>query len=116
MVDVLKGNTVALRVLVKDQSRAVVTNLATATQIRYMVKVNKTDLDATALISKVLADGILVDTPSTGYIRIPLSSADMNIAVGTYVQGLQLEWAGPVIQEAVLADESFVVVQDTILT
>jgi len=32
------------------------------------------------------------------------------------VQGLQLEWAGPVIQEAVLADESFVVVQDTILT
>ena len=110
----LRGNDVTLRVGIKDQSRTLLTNLATCTEIRFMVKADKTDLDGAALISKLIADGITVDSPSTGYIRIPLSSADMSIPVASYYMGVQLEYAGPVKQEIVLSDETFVITQDMI--
>ena len=114
-MNLLRGNTVTLKVGIKDQTRTLLTNLATCTEIRFMVKADKTDLDGAALISKLIADGITVDSPSTGYVRIPLSSADMSIAVGSYYMGIQLEYAGPIKQEVTLSDETFVVTQDMIL-
>jgi len=114
-MDVLLGNDVSIRILVKDQTRVALTTLATCTEIRFMVKTAKTDLDAAALISKVLVDGITVDIPSTGYVKVPLTAADTGaLAVGSYFMGLQLEWAGPVIQEVVMSDDTFNILQDTI--
>lgn len=78
-----------------------------------MAKTAKTDPDLAAVISKTLASGIVVNSPSTGYIRVPLTSLDTSVAVGSYFIGLQIEFPGN-IQEVVLSDGVLTVVQDVI--
>lgn len=49
----------------------------------------------------VAAGGILVDTPSAGYLRVTLLPVDTGItlSVGDYFMGLQITWSPTLIYE-----------------
>lgn len=90
------GNSVSIRAKVTDASGAIVTNLQTASGIRFMVKNNREDLNISALISKTNGAGIIVDSPATGWLTIDLSNADTLIPVGIKYFGIQVEYLGGV--------------------
>jgi hypothetical protein len=72
-----------------------VTNLATATLVKFQVKLNRTDADAAALISKTsgTGGGITVNSPSSGWVSVALTSANTTIAPGNYFFGLKVLYA-----------------------
>jgi hypothetical protein len=114
MSNVKKGNTTTLEIAVKDANGALRTDLATATEILFMIKSNKTDIDADAIISKSLgAAEITVDLPETGYLTLSLSATDTNIAVGTYYAGCEVQWPTETC-ELDLDNEELVITQDII--
>lgn len=85
-----KGNAVTIGILVKDSGGAIVGNLSTATDVVFVMKINKTDKDEDAVVKKDLATGITVDDPSLGYIKIPLTSTDMDITAKNYFLAVQI--------------------------
>lgn len=114
-MDIKKGNSVTLRIAAKDADGNVITNLSTATTVKYMVKTNKTDLDTDAEISKSLINGIVVDTPVTGTIQVSLTSTDTDIDAKTYYQALQIEYSATDKQEITLKESDCVINSLTIL-
>lgn len=87
------GNSITLLFLIKDSNGVVITNLSTALAVKFMVKVNETDADLSAKISKSLSSGIVVDNPSVGNVSVSLTSTDTAISSGSYFMALQIEWA-----------------------
>jgi len=85
-----RGNSVTISVLVKDSNGVIVSDLASATEVIFVMKINKTDTDENAVVMKTLATGITVDDPSTGYVKIPLTSTDMNIVAKNYFLAVQI--------------------------
>lgn len=117
---VKKGNTVKLVFTIKDSNGDSVTNLATAVKVKFMVKINKTDLDSSAVISKSLGAGITVDDPTIGDISIILTDTDTNIAVDCYFFALQIEYASAIYELDSKEDDQvtskFQIIQDIILS
>lgn len=117
---VKKGNTIKLIFAIKDSNGDPVTNLATAVKVKFMVKVNKTDLDSAAVISKSLVDGITVDDPATGDISVILTNSDTDISVGCYFFALQIEYASAIYELDSKEDDQitskFQIIQDIILS
>ena len=97
--EVKAGNTSVQDILIRDKDDATVTNLATATVIKFQIKRTKTA--ASALVEKTAGSGIAVDTPSQGYLRITLTPTDTGttLSVGDYFMGLQIKWSATVIYE-----------------
>jgi len=87
------GNSVDLLFSIKDSSGVAVQNLSEATAIKFMVKVNQTDTDLEAKISKTLIDGITIDTPAVGNIKVILTALNTMLTPGKYYVALQIEWA-----------------------
>ena len=113
MLEIKKGNTATLEFKLVDNSNQLLTNLASTTEIFFMVKVAKTDSDIDAVIIKKKTLGeIIVDDPSAGFVKVSLTATDTDITVKTYYMGLQLEF-GAVINEIDTEDE-FVITQDII--
>lgn len=118
-MDIKKGNSVTLRVAAQDIDGNIITNLSTATVVKYMVKKNKTDADIDAEISKNLGSGITVDTPVTGTIEIILTSDDTDIDIGNYYQALQIEYSSTDKQEINIKEgnctiNSLTIIQDIV--
>lgn len=117
---VKKGNTVKLVFAIKDSNDDVVTNLATAVKVKFMVKENKTDLDSAAVISKSLGAGITVDDPATGDISVILTDTDTDISVTCYFFALQIEYATEIYELNSKEDDQvtskFQIIQDIILS
>jgi hypothetical protein len=89
------GSSCTLKFLIQDQDGNVIQNLSTATAVKFMVKLNKTDADTSALISKGLLNGIVVNSPSTGYVSVTLVAADTaSLTAGNYFFGLKIEYPG----------------------
>lgn len=97
------GNSVDLLFTAKDRDGNILQNLSAATTIKFMVKINETDADLDAKISKNLSSGVVVNTPDTGNIKVSLSSADTTLEAGIYFVALQIAW-GTVIQELTLKE------------
>lgn len=97
---VKQGNTSIQDILVKDEDGVALTNLSTATEIKFVVK---TSPSASAnVIEKTEGSGLESDTPSTGYVRITLSPTDTEIDVGGYVMALQIKWGASTVYEVTL--------------
>jgi len=116
--EVKKGNKSVRDVLIKDKEGVTVTNLADAQEIIFQIKRKKTDV---ALVEKTKSNGIAVDTPSEGYLRITLLPVDTEVAliVGDYYMGLQIKWSATDIYEVKIEidnieAEFFRVKQDTV--
>ena len=75
-MDLKIGNSVELIYAIKDDNGNLITNLASMAQIKFMIKENADDLDAVALVSKILGAGVTADYPVTGYVRVIIDSAD----------------------------------------
>lgn len=100
------GNSIDILFLIKDSTGVAITNLATATAIKFMVKVNATDTDSTAKISKTLSSGITINTPVTGNVKVTLTGADTTLTPGRYFMALQIEWTGGIVQEVDIRESS----------
>lgn len=94
---VKKGNKSVQDIPVYDKDDVLLTNLAAATEIKFVVKASKTA--STALFTKALTDGIVVDTPSAGYLRITLLPADTEQVVDYYYMALQIKWSANDVYE-----------------
>lgn len=89
-----KGSAQIFRVPLVDQTGAVITNLPSATDVRFMVKKKKTDLDVNAIVSKNIGNGVAIDTPVQGTVEITFDSQDTStVAVGQYYMGLQIQYS-----------------------
>ena len=99
---VKSGNTSVQDVPVYDKDDVLLTNLATATEIKFEIKKKKTD--TTAEVTKTVGSGIEVDTASSGYLRITLLPADTGttLSVGDYFMALQLKWSSAEIYEGII--------------
>ena len=113
---VKKGNYSVQEIQCLDKDGVALTNLASATEIKFQVKKTKT---STAAIEKTVGSGIEVNQPSTGYIRVTLLITDTDLLPDTYYMGLQITWAGGQVYECVLKisdveTDSFVIEQDIV--
>lgn len=92
---VIRGNTSQQEIPIKDKKGVLVPDLASAIAIKFQVKEERKE-SVSALISKDLVDGIEVDQPSEGYLRITLAPSDSQGIRPSerYVMALQIEWAG----------------------
>ena len=108
-----KGNADELEFSFTGKNKLPLDDLADTTDIIFVVKTNKTDTDASALISKAKSD-MTIDDPVTGSIIIPITSSDSNIAVGDYYMGLQLVYSAEKQIEMEMKNEVFTIEQDTV--
>ena len=100
-VKVKQGNTCVLQALIKDADGNTVTTLAQATEVLFKVIDRSSRV---VKISKSLSDGIVVNSPSTGYIRVTLEPTDTEDLVATmYLMGLQIKWSDTIIYEVDLS-------------
>jgi len=97
---VKRSSTSIQDIPVKDRNGDLVTNLAGAQTIVFQVKEKKTD--AIPKITKTKGDGIQVNIPSTGYLRITLKPSETNLTVKKYFMGLEIKWSTDLIWETIL--------------
>jgi len=97
---VKRGNTSVQDVLVKDKDGNLITDLADAQTIVFQVKEKKPN--TTPKITKTKGDGIQVNIPSTGYLRITLLPSETNLTVKKYFMGLEIKWSADVIYETII--------------
>jgi len=116
-----KGNYMRLVIgPILDFNKAVVTNLAGASSVRFMLKNYQTDLDSAAVLVKTLSTGITVNSPILGDISIVVNSADTELLpIQKYYMALQVEYSATNIQEVYIKENKKVIdtidlVQDTI--
>jgi len=105
---VKQGNTSVQDVAIKDSAGVLVTTLAEADEVIFQVR--KSFTSPTIIIEKTLGDGIEVDTPLLGYIRISLTADDTDIDVGTYCMALQITWHPASGNESGTLDEVYEVI------
>ena len=96
------GNDANLPTLCKDKNKNIITNLADASEIICQIKTSK---DAEPTIEKKMTDTqILIDDPSTGYLKIIIDASDTADLADTFFIGVQVQWTGNT-QEINLEDE-----------
>ena len=115
---VKKGNTSVQEILIQDKDGVTVANLAAASYIKFQVK--DSALAVAVVIEKTVLDGIQVDTPSAGYLRITLVPADTLITPKKYLMALEIKWSDTILYEVtMMADgsetEIFEIEQDIVL-
>ena len=88
---VKRGNTSIQDILVKDRDGDAVANLASATEIIFHVK--STETGAAVIERKKTLGDIVVDTPSSGYIRITLTPTNTTQTVGKYLMAIEITWS-----------------------
>lgn len=115
------GNYTVFDIPVKDENGTLLTDLSTATAIKYMIKEDKEDLDSAALISKYIGSGVSRDVPAIGYVRIIIQSSDFTAVSPDvkYFHALQIEYSSDYKYEVDLVEndqitEDITFVQDTI--
>lgn len=66
--------------LINAETKAIITNLASYTDIKFQFK---NEVGGTSIIAKTKASGITIDTPATGDIQVELLAADFTSSVTT---------------------------------
>jgi len=87
-----KGNYKTYIISVKDGDGNPITNLTSASDVLFMVKINKTDTDIEAIINKSISSGITVNDPEIGDIKVPLSDTDTDVDPQDYFVALEIQW------------------------
>jgi len=86
------GNDVILKILVKDKAGAIITNLATANDIVCQIKTTKDAVTPTIEKKKSVSGEILVDDPSTGYLKVVIKDTDTQGKEDDYYIGVEVQW------------------------
>lgn len=100
-MQIKKGNQVIMEIGIKDINNDLITDLNTATEIKYMIKTEATDADIDALVTVTLtAGGIVIDTPEIGYVQVTIDAPDTeSLDPGNKYHALQIEYSSDNIQE-----------------
>ena len=85
-----QGNSSIQDVAIKDSEGNLVSDLDQTSAIKFQVK---SDINGQALIEKTKNDGIQINTPSSGYVRITLDPADTELNPGIYHMALELTYS-----------------------
>jgi len=101
---VKKGNTSVQEIPIYNKNGVLLQNLTEASVIKFQVKKNKSD--QSPKISKTLGNGIAVDVPLKGYLRIDLTPNNTDLPLGDYFMALQIEWSIDEIYEIILEIEN----------
>lgn len=88
---VKKGTTAILEVLMEDKDGKTITNLAEVVTAKFQVRESKKGTEKKVEVT--LGDGIEMDEPSEGNVRITLRPSQTDIDMRKYFMGLQLEWS-----------------------
>ena len=99
MWKVTRGNTSVRDIPVYDQKGSLVQDLADATAIHFHVCKHR---ECSGLIQKNKSNGIEVNIPETGYLRLTLLPADTKIPPLKYYVALQIKWSATRIYECVI--------------
>lgn len=99
MLQIFQGDSIDLIFPVKDTDGDYLLDLSLAIAIKFLVKDEKTDPDGSALITKTLGSGIVINTPTTGFITVSLTRSDTLNIVGRKYFGLQIEWSASSVKE-----------------
>lgn len=94
---VKQGNTSIQVIEVKDKDDALVTDMASCSDIKFQIKERKSN---SIMIEKTKGDGIAFDDPSTGYLTITLLPTDTDIDDKKYVMAIELIWSATLRYEA----------------
>lgn len=113
-----RGNTSIQEIACYDKNDVLLTNLAAATSIRFHVKETKT---GSPLIEKTKGDGLAVNTPTQGYIRVTILPTETDIEPATYYMALEIIYSVTEKYECILKINNvetmdFVIEQDVINT
>lgn len=97
---VKKGNTSIqdFEIFQKD-GETLVANLAAVTAIEFNVCLTKA---GAAVITLTKNNGIVVNSPLTGWARLTLTPAETAITAQDYFMGLQLTWSAGLVYDCVL--------------
>lgn len=99
MWQVIRGNTTVRDIPVYDQKGVLVQDLANATEIHFHVCKHR---ECSGIIQKNKSNGIEVNIPNTGYLRITLLPADTKIPPLKYFVALQIKWSETRIYECII--------------
>ncbi|MCK5127926.1 MAG: hypothetical protein KAR42_16835 [candidate division Zixibacteria bacterium] len=99
MWQVIRGNTTVRDIPVYDQKGVLVTDLENAESIHFHVCKHR---QCSGIIQKNKDNGIEVNIPKTGYLRITLLPADTKIPPLKYYVALQVKWSATRIYETVI--------------
>jgi len=104
------GNAKTFIFAIKSEAGTLLTDLATATSIKFMIKENADDADSAAIVSKTLGAGITANAPSTGYITVTVNAGDTTTATaaGQKYVALQITYSATNIIEIELKESNFV--------
>lgn len=113
---VKKGNTSVQDMAIYDKEGVLVTNLDVATSIKFQVKETKKGI---AKIAKTETDGITVNSPLPGWLRITLNPVETDLIAKEYVMAVQIVWSPTEKYEARIyidneETDKFVIEQDII--
>jgi hypothetical protein len=96
MLKIKQGNTASLKFYLTDVDGAAITDLSATTAIKFWIATPSTGVK----FIEVLKTAMTIDSPSTGYLIVPLTAAQTaTLVLPRYFFGLQLEYAGPKIIE-----------------
>ena len=118
-MQIKKGNSIIFEFTLKDQDNNPITDLTSATDIVFQLKVNKKD--AIPVIEKTLLNGIVITDNSQGILEVSLNSNDTNIDTLNYWWGLKLTYSPTNKQEVYIKSsdnldlEKLEVVQNVVL-
>ena len=99
MWQVIRGNTTVRDIPIYDQKGVLVPDLDDAEEIYFQVC---TARECNGIIKKNKDNGIEVNVPKIGYLRITLLPADTKIAPLKYYVALQIKWSATRIYETVI--------------
>ncbi len=97
--EVIRGNTTIRDIPIYDKKGVLVQDLADAEKIHFHVCKNR---ECSGIIQKEKDDGIEVNIPETGYLRITLLPVDTKIPPLKYYVALQIKWSETRIYECII--------------
>lgn len=105
MIILKHGNYIVKDLALTDEDGMPILNLSNAIAIKFMVKLNREDLDSEALMSKNLIDGIEINVPVMGSLRLTIESGDFSMVTPgvVYHCAIQIEWSTDIKDEVDLS-------------
>ena len=104
MLEIFRKDTSTIVIHIKDENGVTLSDLATATDVRFLVKKNAADLNSAAIITKYIGSGLTINDPATGDVTVVLSAGDTTQLADTYVMGLKVKYAAS--EKTIILDTS----------
>lgn len=93
-----RGNTSIQEIPINNKKGELIEDLDDIKVATFVIKEKR---DGPALVTKTKDDGIQIDEPSKGYIKITLTPADTDLPAKKYYMALELKWSDALKYETI---------------